>query len=537
MTTLQDLLDEVYARWQSPPRRPPPYRNDAPAPRYEDLQGLQDRFFADRAQQRRAEDEAAASAFYAADAARRLPDAQAQYDVDPLHTPGEANAIMLSRAVVPGAYDAGQAMGRIAQGENAWGDLALNAGMAALPFAGLAARGPRPAPELPQRLPDAPTRLTRIYRGINQEYDPARAALLGDRWWHTNPEVASTYAPGGEGAHVIPGLMDEAQLRLAHVDAPPGTMWRNIPVEALPQELRRAFPRSTTRVTSHEVAAAAESAGFDGISFSGVRDSGFAGAMEGPYPGFKTGDHGRVVALFNNNAVRPAFGGELPQRLPDAPPHGGSATRPARTPLDAYHAGAPSPHSAGSDRYVTVYRGGDPNGQFWTPNVETAGAYSYKGEAGGLDEGTLDTHGFGYAEYTAEMAHPRSPNYVDPGDWLRAQIKRAEDENLPGLILDGVSDRPNWDIQRQYIVRDRSRLRDVAAYEPEPTSLPSTGSDVAQTPPARGDVGPIRVYHGSPHEPRTPPNANPTRPSPRSPKSLPRRKPPQGGFFMPGARP
>ena len=45
---------------------------------------------------------------------------------------GEERAIDASRLVVPGAYDSGNAIGRIAHGEDAWGDLGANATMAAL---------------------------------------------------------------------------------------------------------------------------------------------------------------------------------------------------------------------------------------------------------------------------------------------------------------------------------------------------------------------------------------------------------------------
>lgn len=194
-----------------------------------------------------------------------------------------------------------------------WGS-AGEAAMGALAIGGVRASMrepiPRPAP--------APIPPTRVYRGLNEPYDVDRAERLGDRWWHTNPEVASTYAPGSTGAHVIPGVIDENALNLARVETPPGTMWRAIPVRALPRGVRAGFPRGTEYVTSHEAAAAAESAGYDGITFQGMRDSGFAAAMD-VYPGFGTGDDGRVVAVFNNNIVRSPFGA-LPREPMPRPP-------------------------------------------------------------------------------------------------------------------------------------------------------------------------------------------------------------------------
>ena len=99
--------------------------------------------------------------------------------------------------------------------------------------------------------------LTRVYRGVVP--DAERRSALGDRWWSSSPEVASSYAPAAaDGAYVMPGMVDEASMRLLHIEAPPGTMFRSIPVSALPQQLRRAFPRTTQTVSTHEIAAAAE---------------------------------------------------------------------------------------------------------------------------------------------------------------------------------------------------------------------------------------------------------------------------------------
>lgn len=147
---------------------------------------------------------------------------------------------------------------------------------------------------------------TRIYRGIVP--DASRRSALGDRWWSSSPEVASSYAPGAaEGAHILPGMIDESAMRLLHVTAPPGTMFRTIPVRSLPPEIRRAFPRSTETVSTHEVAAAAEALGYQGVTFRGIRDSGYGGATQ-TYGGFGSGDPGRVFALFDpENAVRSPF--------------------------------------------------------------------------------------------------------------------------------------------------------------------------------------------------------------------------------------
>ena len=96
-------------------------------------------------------------------------------------------------------------------------------------------------------------------------------------------------------------------MRLLYVDAPPGTMFRAIPVRSLPPEIRRAFPRSTETVSTHEVAAAAEALGYQGVTFKGIRDSGYGGAS-GAYGGFGSGDPGRVYALFDpEQAVRSPF--------------------------------------------------------------------------------------------------------------------------------------------------------------------------------------------------------------------------------------
>ncbi len=148
--------------------------------------------------------------------------------------------------------------------------------------------------------------LTRIYRGIVP--DNARRSALGDRWWSSSPEVASSYAPSAaEGAHVLPGMIDENSMRMLHIDAPPGTMFRSIPVHALPPKIRRAFSRSTETVSTHEVAAAAEAMGYQGVTFRGIRDGGYGGAAQ-TYGGFESGDPGRVIALFDpENSVRSPF--------------------------------------------------------------------------------------------------------------------------------------------------------------------------------------------------------------------------------------
>jgi hypothetical protein len=112
--------------------------------------------------------------------------------------------------------------------------------------------------------------------------------------------------------------LDENALRLLHVEPPPGTMFRSIPVKSLPPELRRAFPRSTETVSTHEVAAAAEAMGYQGVTFKGIRDSGYAGASDA-YPGFGVGDPGRVFALFDDALVRSPFtGGGLLSRAANA---------------------------------------------------------------------------------------------------------------------------------------------------------------------------------------------------------------------------
>jgi hypothetical protein len=83
-------------------------------------------------------------------------------------------------------------------------------------------------------------------------------------------------------------------------------MFRSIPVKSLPPAIRRAFPRSTETVSTHEVAAAAEALGYQGVTFKGIRDSGYAGAAES-YPGFGAGDPGRVFALFDDALVNSPF--------------------------------------------------------------------------------------------------------------------------------------------------------------------------------------------------------------------------------------
>lgn len=106
---------------------------------------------------------------------------------------------------------------------------------------------------------------------------------------------------------MVPGAVDEAALRLLHITAEPGTMFRSIPVSSLPPRLRRAFSRSTQTVSTHEVAAAAEALGYQGVTFKGIRDSGY-GAASDAYGGFGTGDPGRVFALFDpENSVRSPF--------------------------------------------------------------------------------------------------------------------------------------------------------------------------------------------------------------------------------------
>lgn len=86
-------------------------------------------------------------------------------------------------------------------------------------------------------------------------------------------------------------------------------MFRSIPVRTLPPAIRKAFPKSTETVSTHEVAAAAEALGYQGVTFKGIRDSGYGGAAE-TYGGFGSGDPGRVIALFDPEAaVRSPFAG------------------------------------------------------------------------------------------------------------------------------------------------------------------------------------------------------------------------------------
>lgn len=147
-----------------------------------------------------------------------------------------------------------------------------------------------------------------------------------------------------------------------------------------------------------------------------------------------------------------------------------------------------------SDPLVTVYRGGG-DGQFWTPNAETAAGY------GPVRRGMLDTNGFGSAEYTAEMANQSD----DFGAFIQNQMARAESENLPGVTLDGIPDLPNWDIQRQYIVRDPSRLRDIAEHGPASEAAPSLRDALSKINASRTapDGGPVQrenwttLYRGS----------------------------------------
>lgn len=141
-----------------------------------------------------------------------------------------------------------------------------------------------------------------------------------------------------------------------------------------------------------------------------------------------------------------------------------------------------------SDPLVTVYRGGG-DGQFWTPNAETAAGY------GPVRRGMLDTNGFGSAEYTAEMANQSD----DFGAFIQNQMARAESENLPGVTLDGIPDLPNWDIQRQYIVRDPSRLRDIAEHGPASEAAPSLRDALSKINASRTgpDAGPVQGESGA----------------------------------------
>jgi len=173
------------------------------------------------------------------------------------------------------------------------------------------------------------------------------------------------------------GDVDENAARIANIEAPPGTMFRSIPVETLPPEIRRAFPRSTRTVSTHEIAAAAESMGYQGVSFKGIRDSGYGADVRAP--GASGGDPGRVVALFDDTLARSPFPTPpdpsppltrpptdiAPNGMPIRPPQpfrnslrGGNddlaeaaGMRPTQTP-DAGQSGA------GNDDWVTIgYRG------------------------------------------------------------------------------------------------------------------------------------------------------------------------------------
>lgn len=305
--TLADLYREVFGTpsaserfWMNPqnrPRRPMP-REMRPAEerRYDRNPGV---------------------AYQAARQLRERGEIEAQQAMQEAHREprnqfAQAGRGALEMTGYPAIARSGEAYRRGDNEEAAWEGMWGLTGLSGLLAAAPALRGgPRVAGAPAEPMPP----MTSIYRGINHEPDPGRVALLGNRWWHTNPAVASSYAPGARGAHVMTGAIDESSMNLAHIRAPPGTMWRAIPVESLPPALRRAFPRSTTHVTSQEVASAAEAAGYDGVTLSGVRDSGFAGAMEGPYPGFGTGDEGRVVVVFNDAAVRSRFPTPPPREI------------------------------------------------------------------------------------------------------------------------------------------------------------------------------------------------------------------------------
>lgn len=119
----------------------------------------------------------------------------------------------------------------------------------------------------------------------------------GVQWFSENPEVASTYA-AGEGANVLPARIRPG--RVVEVTAP-GAIFRNIPVEAVPRNVRKYFPRSTTHVSTNEIASAAQFAGYDAVKFNGIRDSAYANT------GFETGDLGAVWAVAAPRNIRSRF--------------------------------------------------------------------------------------------------------------------------------------------------------------------------------------------------------------------------------------
>lgn len=150
----------------------------------------------------------------------------------------------------------------------------------------------------------------------------------------------------------------------------------------------------------------------------------------------------------------------------------------------------------GSVPPVRVYRGGDLSGQFWTGELPTARAHSRVLADGEpvLHESTLDPTGFGSAEMTPEMlADYRrygAARSVDP--FVMEQLRRAESENLPGIVLDNVPDMPTFAPERQYIVRDTSRLSGTAPYNSEPATRLSVNPTRELGRAADGSVLPVR---------------------------------------------
>lgn len=401
-------------------------------------------------------------------------------------------------------------------------------GMATLPYGGgqYAAATRRPMGLAP-RVPRA-SGPTRIYRGINQAPDAERAAMLGDRWWHTNPEVASTYAPGADGAHVMPGVLDEGALNMARIDAPPGTNSRSIPVEALPRDIRRALPRGATHANTHEVAAAAEAAGYDGISFGGIRDSGYGGAME-TYPGFNTGDAGRTVTVFRDNAVRSPFNAapsplappaaeppvRPPPRLPGRATDGSVLPVRPREPIRNSLRG-------GSDDLMSAARSGPDAGGVRASELPDGGGAQVRFEDTARKDGYHDLASYpegssepmGNIEYFPTNAQTWRVNYstVDPA--LRGQRQGvALYEELVRRARDAGVQRLDSDIT---VTTDAARVYDAL----QRRGYAVTRNPLARQGGARGewitaDESPVFRIELNPT--RTLPNAGPPRPPPQGP--------------------
>lgn len=521
--------------------RPVPYRNAAPRPLPRTMRPADVR--ANDPQLAQSERDIARRELQRGDTLGRLADmGAAQSAPDPIHTPLQSNVIAGSRMVLPGAYDAGNAAGRIAQGEDAWGDLALNTGMAALPFLGVRGARGEPAP-MPEPLPRYGAndrglleRLNAIRTGGDDLSLPASPGFVNTEVGHpqASPDASSSgkglgdmgnpvFYRGADSADPLdmqlptrPGADQAVFFTNSQEEA--GKFGSNIHHYHIPELDNLADVRWSdydkdpiyTPEVMQRILADARSRGAAGVRIGGVQN-------------FEHGPLTTTVALFNPEHAVPFESGAA--QLSD-----GNAASGAATPF--------------YDAFNNQTNAGLPPIPNFTPRLgaNDRGALNRTRAALTGDEGLA----FGQAyQYPARLDAPRNPAGVartdrDPNRGFAANDDEFHYGTANPLPLAEVTPEPvptGLKIEHQgsnWRIVDYGNL--TSDGRPQTVRILPTGSGFRD---AREAFLEIRVRRGEAptadiHALQSP-NANAPPPPDRTPKSLPRRKPPQGGFSMFGA--